>query len=218
MEQLNAEYQKCTESHVNYILTGDVSRLKAYSTETRYQQFTDGKITLEQAQEYAIIRKIKELEKQRTKKAEHLERIANAETITAIEIYIVWKRSATWGYNPHAEITVYTKNGHKTTFDTASGCGYDKRSAAVAGALNQNDAVLKLLCDYKENSINNGVTTSRPGNTDYIAYGAGYEAIPYFEGGVGYSCFDYMFINLFGFKRTSTHETKTTDYYYYEKA
>jgi hypothetical protein len=80
--------------------------------------------------------------------------------------------------------------------------------------------MLKILCDMKEAAMENGVEVKKnnPGctsNEPFIAYGAGYGAIPYFEGGVGFSCFDYIFIKA-GFKPVVRDEIgKYSDYYYY---
>ena len=59
-----------------------------------------------------------------------------------IKISIEWKKSATWGANPHGEawLSFIDKDGHRNskyvTFGGVSGCGYDKLSTAVAGCLN----------------------------------------------------------------------------------
>ena len=50
-------------------------------------------------------------------------------------IEIVWKKNTTWGLNPHASVTI---DGITTT-GRASGCGYDKASAAVVAALSKNE-------------------------------------------------------------------------------
>lgn len=50
-------------------------------------------------------------------------------------IEIVWKKNRTWGLNPHATVTL----DGVTTTGRASGCGYDKASAAVVAALSKNE-------------------------------------------------------------------------------
>ena len=111
-------------------------------------------------------------------------------------------RSRTWGSNPHAEI--WTNDGYFT--GSASGCGYDKLSAATAEALNKSDAVLKVLYTLYEKALRKDKKAT-PHNA--IAYGAGYET-PYFEGGVGYSCHDTIF-RKFGAKVHEWHEGKMWD-------
>ena len=104
---------------------------------------------------------------------------------------------------------------------TASGCGYDKESAAVAEALNKCDSVLQLLYTYKENALAAGESdeskTASCGrsNGSIIGYGAGYGAIPYFEGGVGVSCF-WSILKKCGFEVRGHHGTHS-DFYTIEK-
>ena len=50
-------------------------------------------------------------------------------------IEIVWKKKPTWGLNPHATVTL----DGVTSTGRASGCGYDKASAAVVAALSKNE-------------------------------------------------------------------------------
>lgn len=54
-----------------------------------------------------------------------------------LEITVEWSRSQTWGYNPHVEARAqYANIGTLYNKGSASGCGYDKESAAVASAIN----------------------------------------------------------------------------------
>lgn len=58
----------------------------------------------------------------------------------SFDITVVWKRSSVWGYCPtiEAAATLYEGNVQRrydTGMGRASGCGYDKRSAAVNKAL-----------------------------------------------------------------------------------
>ena len=51
--------------------------------------------------------------------------------IKEIKIEISWSKNKTWGYNPTAEINIYTDNYKYNEYNLtghASGCGYDKRS------------------------------------------------------------------------------------------
>ena len=76
----------------------------------------------------------------------------------------------------------------------ASGCGYDKRTAAIAEAANQSNRILHILAEKKERELQNGKTGA---NRDLVGYGSGSgcSAIPYFEGGVGISSYRIMFEN-----------------------
>ena len=67
-----------------------------------------------------------------------------------ITVAIKYNRSRTWGYNPNATVraTVRDKNNRVIALDTstgrASGCGYDKTSAATCHAYNLNKVVQTL--------------------------------------------------------------------------
>lgn len=63
-----------------------------------------------------------------------------------ISINIDYKRNRTWGWNPTATVTA-SLDGVRTdtTTGTASGCGYDKLSAAVCYAFRKNPLLQTLL-------------------------------------------------------------------------
>ncbi len=193
--------------------------LKQYSTETRWTQYTAGKLTRAEAVELATKRAIKQIEKETAGKLAHLDRVAEAPDLGYISICVEWKRSATWGMNP----TAYARTNGGNASGKASGCGYDKESTAIAEALNQCDSVLKALYTYKESQLQAGhsdesrtACTGRD-NRNIIGYGAGYAIIPYFEGGVGASCFWSIFKKL-GYKVNEFHSGKHSDYYEINKA
>ena len=187
--------------------------LESYSTPTRWRQYQAGEITREKAVEFATKRALKKIEKKTAADLAKLDRIAAAPDLEYISISVEWVRSSTWGYNPHAE--VQTETG--VFYGRASGCGYDKRSAAVANALNQCDSVLKVLCTLKENGLRAGLTDickdccTGHSNRNICGYGAGYNVIPYFERGVGVSCF-WDILKKCGFS-TLSHDGKYTDFY-----
>ena len=165
-------------------------RLRDYSTARRWEQYQAGEITRAQAVEYATRRGAAEIDKEAEKKRRRLDAAAQALPITDAGIYVNWTRSRTWGHNPHAE---FYGAGDRTD-GTASGCGYDKRSAAVAQALNKSPAALRILFELGEKAMEAGETPRRDTATGYnwsgpIGYGAGYGVLPYYEGGVGVSCF-----------------------------
>jgi len=112
------------------------------------------------------------------------------------DINVEWTRSRTWGNNPHAK--VYAPGC--STNGTASGCGYDKESAAVAEALNSNPEIMKLLYQYID-----------AGNI--LAYGVHvFAGMPSFQGGVGVSCFARIF-ELMGYDWKTLACGKTFDAY-----
>lgn len=63
-----------------------------------------------------------------------------------ISINIEYKRNRTWGWNPTATVTA-SLDGVRTdtTTGTASGCGYDKLSAAACRAFRENPLLQTLL-------------------------------------------------------------------------
>ena len=143
-----------------------------------------------------------QLEKQ-NKKIEQAEFLTSGEcqelasilgTGSTIQISTEWARNKTWGLNPHTEIWAL---GQYTT-GRASGCGYDKLSSSIAEALNKNKYIMALL--YKAKN-----------KLKKLPYGSGYGALPYFEGGVGYSSTRSV-LEAVGFKETAYNETKTSDY------
>lgn len=123
-----------------------------------------------------------------------------------IEITVEWKKSSVWGLNPHA--IVWTNNGYR--YGSASGCGYDKLSSAIASCLNEDYSILKRLYTEYEKILRK----NKKANPHEFNYGAGY-IYPYFEGGVGYSCFKGIFEKL-GAKINKWNETKTSDFMYIE--
>ena len=197
---------------------GDPDRgLREYSTARRWEQYKAGEISREKAVELATKRALKAVEKDTATKLAQLDRVAAAPDLSFISISVDWVRSRTWGNNPHAEAR--TNTGVFT--GTASGCGYDKESAAIAEALNQCDSVLKVLYTLKESGLRAGLSDRSKtavcgrSNGDICGYGAGYGAIPYFEGGVGSSCF-WSILKKCGFS-TSCHHGKHSDFYSVEK-
>lgn len=165
--------------------------LKKYLTELRWNQYKNGTITRTQAECYAINRLKKQTEKELNSKLAKIDRVAAANDINYFSVSVEYKKSSTWGYNPHAELYA----DHDIYYDTASGCGYDKESAAVGGTFNSCDAILKILYTIKENALKEGksdyskTACGNVNNTQCCGYGAGYSVLPYFEGGVGVNCF-----------------------------
>lgn len=178
--------------------------IRQFSTDYTYKKYQAGEITHEKAYKKAYDKMVKTMEKERDEKLEKLERIEQAEDIEQIRISVEWKKSYTWESNPHVELSAYSSNNCYTANSTASGCGYDKESQAIAEALNAIDGVRKLLIE----------------KLDYInekkPYGINqYGIIPAFSGGVGTKCFTSFFKDI-GWKVTEMHG-KTYDSYVIEK-
>ena len=191
--------------------------LKANSTESRWNQYQAGTISREKAVELATKRATKQIEKKTAAKLAQLDRVANAPDLTFVSVSVDWVRSSAWGHNPHVEIRTNTG----TYYGTASGCGYDKESTAIAEAFNKCDSILKALYRLKENGLRAGKTdaskTACTGvdNRNICGYGSGYSVLPHFEGGVGASCF-WSILKDCGYK-TSGHHTKHSGFYIVER-
>lgn len=81
----------------------------------------------------------KDLPKEEKRWTERLEAADKAGKLIEINISVSWTRSRTWGSNPHAECWLCFEDaeyGSRSSYSEgrASGCGYDKRSAAVQEA------------------------------------------------------------------------------------
>ena len=153
-----------------------------YLTDLRINQLEGGKITKDKAIELASKKAIKEIDKQVEKDLYKIGAIERAKDVSTISVLVEWKANRTWGANPTATVrTLY-----KTSKGTASGCGYDKESAAIAYAFNDDLDILKILYIMKEKALASNKNIS---SHEACGYGAGYGVLPYFEGGVGVSCF-----------------------------
>lgn len=116
-------------------------------------------------------------EKQRAAKLGKLATAAEYERPRSVSIGVEWHRSRVWGYNPAATVRAW----HRATTGTASGCGYDKRSAAIADAFNNNPEIMRILYDHAE----------KGGSFPYSVHV--FAGLPVFDGGCGVSCFRSVF-------------------------
>ncbi len=162
--------------------------LRRESTSTRWNQYQQKRITYPELVGYTSERIKRKYRKMVQSELELLTQIEEAKTPEEIVIHVDWVKNQYWGNNPHAEIT----DDKRRYFGSASGCGYDKRTAAIAQAANQSYPILKILCDKKEAELQAGKTGA---NRDLIGYGSGYFAIPKLEGGVGVESFRHIFKN-----------------------
>lgn len=122
-------------------------------------------------------KKAREEAKNTAKRLEALALAKSCKLPESVNISVEFTRSRTWGSIPHATITAEQRR----TFGTASGCGYDKESAAIASAMNQNSEVMRILYDHAE---------SGKGFPYSVHTFAG---LPSFDGGCGVSCFRSVF-------------------------
>jgi hypothetical protein len=132
--------------------------------------------------------------------ARALDLIRTAPEVVSISIGVEWKKNATWGNNPTASACVETSDGRFARYEgRASGCNYDKESAAIAEALNQSPAVKRLLI----------VAASR-GGFPYGGMVSKWGAR--LDGGVGVSCFRNIF-EFCGYKWNNAGSGKAFDAY-----
>ena len=132
-----------------------------------------------------------------------LDKVAAAEAVElpdGVSISVEWKKSRTWSANPHA--TVYA--AFSVTKGRASGCGYDKQSAAIAAAFNANPEVMAIIYAAVEAGVKPGYSVS-----DSVG-------LPFFDGGCGVSCFYTVFENC-GYQFKKTADGRTFDCYSIEK-
>jgi len=230
--EIGANYERRTADTFHYIRLGwfpswaaehhdNPDRgLKQYSTPRRWEQYQAGEITREKAVELAERRAAKEIEKSRAAKLEQLEAAAIAPRMSSASVCVTWAKSRTWGANPTAELL---NVGDRRTVGHASGCGYDKESAAVAEAMNANPAALRVLYELGESALARGDSPrSKSACSGYhwggcIGYGAGYDVLPYWEGGVGVSCF-WSILKTAGYSVRCAGSGKMFDCYTIERA
>lgn len=131
-----------------------------------------------------------------------LEAADKAGKLFEINISVHWSKSRTWGMNPHAEAWVCfedPKYGTRSAYgeDRASGCGYDKRSAAMSGALclackKKDDEERKTSCMLGRASIDRFVIEH--GEKLWKEYAIDRTPFPHLcFGGKGASCFTRLF-------------------------
>ena len=191
--------------------------LEEHSTPAKWEAYKAGTLSREKAVEIAVKRGTRDIMKWQEKQLKKLRTAAAAPDLVEISIDVQWSKNRTWGANPTAEIR--TADGYFSGH--ASGCGYDKQSAAVGSALNQSPAVMKVLYKAAEKALASGEHFKKFNNGviswgDLLGYGSGYGVLPYFEGGVGVSCFWSIFKGC-GFSARSVASGRMYDVYMVER-
>lgn len=176
--------------------------LRFYLTNGKWNKYKNNELTHEQTQKELKKRIEKYYNKILTEELEKIEEVEKAENIDNITVAVEWVRNRTWGWNPTANVFTFYVG---TTTGTARGCGYDKQSAAIAEAFNKNNCILKILYELKEKALEENENIS---SHEACGYGGGYGALPYFEGGVGVSCFENILNKARFFMYASTRKNK----------
>lgn len=140
------------------------------------------------------------------KKDQEIKDYKNAKHIKNMTITIEWKRSNTWGANPHGEIKGQYIDGDYFYDDgfTCSGCGYDKESTVFSQIFNKylRYKLFEIKGKKKAQKLPYGATTK----TDFL---------PYFDYGVGVNCYCNL-VRFFNGQFQTMATGKTFDVYYIE--
>lgn len=88
-----------------------------------------------------LVRFNRENEKDRASALAKLEAAAACDPLESVTFAVDWYNNRTWGKNPTAEVRACSRTRATTTEGKASGCGYDKESAAIASACNHNPPI-----------------------------------------------------------------------------
>lgn len=134
------------------------------------------------------------------KKNEQYRRKAEQPDVVRLEINVEWKRSSTWGQNPHAYWHAELANGHWLQgHETCGGCGYDKESTVVA-------EIFEKACS--------GMLWRKRKTKKKAPYGCTVKDtwFPHFSGGVGMSCY-FSIVEFLGGKMERVASGKTYDNY-----
>jgi hypothetical protein len=148
------------------------------------------KLTNEEKQANKIAR---QEARQEAKRLAKIEAERNQKPVKSLYLSIEWKKSRTWGANPHLEARAEHYDGTQSHFNcTASGCGYDKESQVIADAFND-------LLKYKLYQLD--ATKEQP-------YGLRCGDYKGYSGGIGVDCY-YKISEAIGgtFKRVASGKT-----------
>ena len=178
-------------------LTEEVQKLecKANITWQLENQLPKGKriksFTIEDLKTYLLKRITKNNIKATEAVNKEYDLIESAPDFESLTLTVEWKRSATWGANPHAELKVWSKGSFAIYKANANGCGYCKLSAVMADVFNQSLSLRKLIL-----------------NSETLCYGM--RDTTFASGGVGLSSLQNAF-DVLGYKLKQTASGKTFD-------
>lgn len=160
--------------------------LKQYTTPATLaalQELPAGEPIPEEIKNKMQTKRAREAARDATKRFERAHEVEEVEAPAAVSVVVEWHKNRTWGMNP-----------------SASGCGYDKQSAAIANAFNQNPEILKILYDHAEAG-------------EAFPYGVHvWAGLPSFDGGCGVSCF-YSIFEACGYTFRQVASGKAFDVY-----
>lgn len=228
LEQITKEEEKNELKRIkntvktNFAVCGDFTEITTKDGEKR---FLTKKLTLLQQQKtLAEQKQILSNNTQKTHKKlldsyfNKLDAISNADVIENFSISVDWSKGGVYGRQASAELREQTKNNYSYYESSkTSGCGYDKRSTATACVLNQSKPILKLILNKLEKQPQKTIRKylTNYDCRDFLGYGLYLKYLSFFQGGVGFSSHENILNNL-GFKTVTRHETKNSDYYFFE--
>ena len=161
------------------------------------------------AQLQAEKREQRRKEREQAKQLTKVEAMKNQKPVNKIVISIEWKKSRTWGSNPHAEATIQHKDGsYSYGFAKCSGCGYDKESTVIADIFNN---FLRYKLFNPLTSINGGYQDNGKPYGIYLD-----TTYPHYSGGIGTNCY-YDIAKAIGGKFEHTARGKSFDVFTYSE-
>ena len=160
--------------------------------------------SLKDSQKREKIRQYYQQEKENTKR-EILD-LLNCEELRSFQSCVEWSKNRTWGMNPHARTWINNSNFGE---GSASGCGYDKLSASICYAVNNNENAKKIILGAV---LKNYIKTGDP-----LPYGIYKTNKIYLHfDGCGVSTLQHI-LKYCGLNRQQWNETKTSDFISAEK-
>ena len=154
------------------------------------------------------------------KEQSRIEAERNQPAIRQMTISIEWKKSRTWGSNPHASVEIEYHDrtagewgtGHfRDGGFTASGCGYDKESTVIAEIFNKYMKYKLWALTPEQRKGGNG--SNDRGTAPYGIHVYSMDR-PHYGGGIGTSCY-YRIAEYIGGKFECVASGKTFDVYRY---
>lgn len=139
-----------------------------------------------------------------------------AKTVNCVTIGVDWSKND-YGMQAAATVTIIYSDGRHERFEggRTGGCGYDKRSSAVAYALRESDYMYKLLYEYVNKQMILPAEKRRfSGGMGIFSYGVdNLDYLPFFEYGVGINSTLHTIELITGLSHETEHETKNSDFY-----
>ena len=130
--------------------------------------------------------------------------------LESLTITIEWKKSRTWGNNPHATGEAITEDGFRLVGTTkASGCGYCKRSTVIADLFNQ-----FLRHKLYDSAVLARLAIKKPYGMSFPKDGQKWLAC--FDGGIGEGCYLQISEAIGGTWKCVAHTESVQVYQYKE--